>query len=301
MSAATLSAGTTSGPGDHPDVALAATGGSILTRGTRTMTRTRTPGRAGRRASRAFALAALVSAFTLGLSSAAYADVTTVTGSAYGERVQVTTALGVGVNSGPTPTVTLPAGGSVTPVTNNLATVTVAGLLSTGVLTVSTQGTTGPGGSVQSSAQVANPVLGLPLAPAVAADAVGSTCTADETGATGTTTVANVRILGAPVTVSTAPNTTVSVAGVGTLFVNEQIVTGTAPSQSITVNALRLQLNAPLGLGTGSITIGQSVCGVVGTGVVVPTGAVGGVLLTGLVAIAFGANQIRRRRGSAEA
>lgn len=262
------------------------------------MIRTRSTGRAGRRA---LALTALVPVFALGMATAAYADVTSVTGSAFGERVQVTTALGVGVSSGPLPTVTLPAAGSAAPVTNSAATANVAGLLTAGVLNVSTQGTTGAGGSVQSSAQVTNPVLGLPLAPAVAADAVGSTCTANEAGATGTTTIANLRILGATVTVPTAPNSSLSVAGVGTLFVNEQVVSGAAPSQSITVNALRLQLNAPLGLGTGSIIIAQSVCGVVGTAVVVPTGAVGGVLLTGLVAVLFGANQLRRRRGPATA
>jgi hypothetical protein len=231
------------------------------------------------------------------MATAAYADVTSVTGSAFGEQVRVTTALGLSVNSGPLPTVTLPAGGSATPVTNSAATANVAGLLTAGVLNVSTQGTTGPGGSVQSSAQVTNPVVGSALLQAVAADVVGTTCTANEAGATGTTTIANLRVLGAPITVPTAPNSQLNVAGVGTLFVNEQVVSGTAPSQSITVNALRLQLTVPLGLGTGSIILAQSVCGVVGTAVVVPTGAVGGVLLTGLVAVLFGANQLRRRRG----
>lgn len=260
------------------------------------MIRTRPTGRAGRRA---LALTALVPVFALGMATAAHADVTSVTGSAYGARVQVTAL--VNVNIPPTPSVTLPAGGSATPVTASTATVNAVGLISTGVLNVSTQGTTGASGSVQSSAQVANPLVGTALTPVVQADAVGTNCTANEAGATGTTTIANLRILGAPVTVPTAPNSSLNVLNVGTLFVNEQVVTGTAPSQSITVNALRLQLNAPLGLGTGSIILAQSVCGVVGTAVVVPTGAVGGVLLTGLVAVLFGANQLRRRRGSAPA
>lgn len=257
------------------------------------MIRTRSTGRAGRRA---LALTALVPVFALGLATAAHADVTSVTGSAYGERVQVTTLVGAAVNSGPLPTVTLPAGGSAAPVTSSAANANVSGLLTAGVLNVSTQGTTGPGGSVQSSAQVTNPSLGTSIAPVVQADAVGTTCTANEAGATGTTTITNLRILGATVTVPTAPNSSLNVAGVGTLFVNEQAVTGTAPSQSITVNALRLQITTGA-LGTGSIILAQSACGVVGTAVVVPTGAVGGVLLTGLVAVLFGANQLRRRRG----
>ncbi len=100
---------------------------------------------------------------------------------------------------------------------------------------------------------------------------------------------------GAPLTIDTSPNTTLNVAGVGILHINEQIVTGTAPNQTITVNAVRLEVNV-VGVLVGEIVIAQSVCGVTGTGVVVPTGAVGGVLLTGLVAVVFGASQIRRHR-----
>ena len=93
-----------------------------------------------------------------------------------------------------------------------------------------------------------------------------------------------------------------NVAGVGILHINEQIITGTAPNQHD-----HRQRGAPGGqrssaLIVGEIVIAQSVCGVTGTGVVVPTGAVGGVLLTGLVAVVFGASQIRRhRRGSGPA
>jgi hypothetical protein len=256
----------------------------------------RTGGRARRGAARALAIAALVPVFAFGLGGAAYADVTAVTGSAYGVSATVT-VLGAPVTLAQTPAVALPPGGSATPITASLATVTLPGVLSTGVVTVNTVGTTGPAGSVQSSAQVAALVVGNGLITALAVDAVGSTCTSNEAGSTGATTIANLRVLGQPLVVATAPNTTVSLAGVGTLHVNEQIVTGTAPSSSITVNALRLELNV-LGLAAGEIVVGQSVCGVTGTGVVVPTGAVGGVLLTGLVAVVFGANQIRRyRRG----
>lgn len=237
---------------------------------------------ARRRAARALALALLVPAFGLGLAGQAFAEVTAVAGG----------AVGVGVDSGPMPAVTLPAGGGALPVTNGVATVGVPGLLSTGAVAVATQGAPGPTGSVQSSAQVA----GLTVGPgALAVDAVGSRCGADEAGATGSATIGDVYLSGVPTAVATAPGTVLDVAGLGALHVNEQVVTGTAPYQSVTVNALRLELDQQVA-GTGSIVVGQSVCGVAGDGVVVPTGAVGGVLLTGLVAVVVGASQIRRHR-----
>jgi hypothetical protein len=253
----------------------------------------------GRKASRSVALLALVPTFGLVLATAAYADVSTVTGSAFGARVDVTTLAGSAVTVAPTPIVTLPGGGSATPVTASLASVNAA-VLTTGVLNVSTQGTPGPSGSVTSSADVANPSVGLGLVKVLSATAVGSSCTSNEAGSSGTATVADLKLAGSPVAVSTAPNTTVNVAGVGILHVNEQIPTGSGASTGITVNALRLEINAGP-LGAGSIVIGQSVCGVTGTTVVVPTGAIGGVLLTALVAVAFGVFQLRRgrRRGTA--
>lgn len=253
----------------------------------------------GRLASRGLAVVGMVATFGLVLATAAYADVTTVTGSAFGESVNVTLPLGA-VTSPQTPLVTLPAGGSVAPVTNNVASVNTA-VLTTGVLNVSTQGTLGPSGSVTSSASVANPHVGIAgLAPnLITATAVASSCTSNETGSTGTATITGLTVAGIAGNIATTPNTTVAIPGVGTLFVNEQVVTGTAPATAITVNALRLQITAAP-LASGSIIIGQSVCGVTGNGTATPTGAVGGVLLTGLVAVAFGGYQLRRRRRPSE-
>lgn len=257
------------------------------------MNRTRLPASRGRRLARSLALVALVPAMAVASAGAAFADTTAVAGSAFGESVNVT-VLGTGlVTSGPLPTVTLPANGSATAVTNQTASVNVLGLLSTGVLNVSTQGTAA-GGSVTSSAQVANPKVGLALSPAVTADAVGSTCTSNSSGSTGTTTIANLKVLGQTVDASAVPNTGLNIANVGILYVNEQTLTGSGASTGITVNAVRLTLNA--GLGNGTIIIGQSKCAVTGDGVVVPTGAVGGVLLAGVVAAGFGVSQLRRRR-----
>lgn len=259
------------------------------------MNRTRLPAPRGRRIARSLALVALVPAMAVASAGAAFADTTAVAGSAFGESVNVT-VLGTGlVTSGPKPTVTLPANGSAAPVTDTLANVSVLGLLTTGVLNVSTQGTAA-GGSVTSSATVANPVVGNALTN-ISADAVGSTCTSNSSGSTGSTTITNLKVLGQSVNVSAVPNTGLSVAGIGTLFVNEQVTTGSGASTGITVNAVRVALNA--GLGSGTIILGQSKCAVTGDGVVVPTGAVGGVLLAGVVAAGFGVTQLRRRRRDA--
>ncbi|MFB9743110.1 choice-of-anchor P family protein [Pseudonocardia sulfidoxydans] len=258
------------------------------------MNSTRHPASRGRRIARSLALVALVPAMAVASAGAAFADVSAVSGSAFGASVNVTVLGGGLVNVGPTPTVTLPAGGSATAVTNSAAQVNAVGLLSTGLLNVSTQGVPGATGSVTSSAQVANPKVGLAIAPAITADAVGSTCTSNSEGSTGSTSIANLRVLGQSVDVSAVPNTGLNVAGVGILYVNEQTLTGSGASTGITVNAVRLTLDA--GLGNGTIIIGQSKCAVTGDGVVVPTGAVGGVLLAGVVAAGFGVTQLRRRR-----
>jgi hypothetical protein len=263
------------------------------------MTGARSVGRAGRRAARVVAVVAMVPVFTFGLAGAAHADVTSVTGRAAGISANVTAPLPVALAA--TPVVTLPAAGSAVPITQTVATAGVPLVLDAGVLTATTQGTLGPGGSVASSASVANTRVGNLLTTLLAIGAVSSECTATEAGVTGDATVASISALGAPLVIDTSPNTTLNVAGVGILHINEQIISGTAPNQTITVNALRLEVNA-VGVLAAEIVIAQSVCGVTGTGVVVPTGAVGGVLLTGLVAVAFGASQIRRhRRGSGPA
>jgi hypothetical protein len=250
-------------------------------------------GRIRRGASRALTVGVLVPAVALSLAGPALADVSAVSGSATGIAANTTGLLAVNVIG--QPTVSLPASGGG-PLTGTLASVNAAPLLSTGELNVSTEGSTGPGGSVTSSASVDDTALvGLLNANLLTATAISSECTSDESGSTGSTTIAGLTALGSPITVTGSPNQTVNVAGLGTLFINEQIPTGSAPSSSITVNALRLQLNI-LGVVAGSVTIAQSVCGVTGDGVGVPAGAIGGVLLAGLVAIGFVGYQVTRRR-----
>src|ERR1700730_1403410 len=87
------------------------------------------------------------------LAAPARADVTAVSGGAFGESVDVKPLNAVEITSGPLPTVTLPpAGGG--PFTNSALSACVpapgCSLLQAGVLGVSTQGSTGVTGGSQS-------------------------------------------------------------------------------------------------------------------------------------------------------
>ncbi|MBA2445608.1 MAG: hypothetical protein H0V49_09790, partial [Nocardioidaceae bacterium] len=140
------------------------------------------------------------------------AALTSVSGGAFGEKVNVTTAgpLPVVVTSGPTPSVTLATDGSNSPQDASVASACVGAgcsILSTGVLTVHTEGTTGPHGSVRSTASVAtvNALAGL-----VTATAVASECTVDSAGTTsGSTTLADLHINNIGVVSNPGPNTEV--------------------------------------------------------------------------------------------
>jgi hypothetical protein len=103
----------------------------------------------------------------IALATPASADVTDVSGSgAYGESVNVSVLTG-SVTSGPAPSVTLPAGGGG-PVTDSLVNVNLPGVLTTGLLNVSTQGSNlgSHSGTSTSSAQVAGATLLSALAAA---------------------------------------------------------------------------------------------------------------------------------------
>lgn len=246
-----------------------------------------------RGARRALTVGAIVPAVALAIAAPAFAAVTAVDGAASGVSASTTGTLAISVP--PTPSVALPSGGSATPITGTVASVNAAPLLSTGVVNTSTQGTPA-GGSVTSSASVDDTALvGLAGANLLTADVISSQCVSNESGSTGSSTITGLTALGVPVNVTGAPNQTVNIAGLGTLHINEQITTGSGSSTSIVVNALRLQLNVPLAT-TGTVTLSHSECGVTSDDTTVPTGAVGGVLLSGLAAIGFAGFQFSRRR-----
>jgi hypothetical protein len=169
--------------------------------------------------------------------------------------------------------VELPAGGSADPVTATEQTCdirvapapTSPAVITTGPLTVTTQGTTGPAGSVTSTADIDN--VNRTGQEALTAASISSTCTANEDGATGSTAVTGGSVATNPdgtveeaVPANPEPGHTIfadlGVASSNYIF-NEQI---TNADGSITVNALRIvSLTGPV---QGTVIIGQVVCGV---------------------------------------
>ena len=140
-----------------------------------------------------------------------------LSGSAFGEQIRVTLPIGTRVSSGPLPSVVLPStGGSVT---RNVVGVHQVDLLSTGALTVSTDGTVSPSPQSHSFAEVA----GVDVATgALTAEVVRSECNSTADGSSGTTTLSGRRCSGSMIEAEPAPNTTIDLGGIGTLILNEQ-------------------------------------------------------------------------------
>ncbi|MBA2327827.1 MAG: hypothetical protein H0V95_14460, partial [Actinobacteria bacterium] len=224
--------------------------------------RTTRPRRSRRWGARlAVGLLAGVMATIAGVPSAS-ADVTSVGGGAFGEQVNLS-ILGVGlVSSGPSPSVTLPSTGGG-PFTNSLASVSVPPALTTGLLEVSTEG--GSLGTHQgfatSSATIANAHIFTDF---LLATAVNSTCTSNGDGSTGSSTLVGATLLGTPIPVNPAPNTTLNPVPGVTVILNEQIVVNDPGVEtSITVNAVHIIVNLP-GLASGDIILSQSRCAAFG-------------------------------------
>ncbi len=210
----------------------------------------------------------------------ARADVISLGGGAYGLSVQAS-VLGATASVGPDPTVTLPAAGGG-PRTDSTASATVPGLLTTGVLSVRTEGDTvvSHTRSAHSSATVTN--LNL-LSGTATASLIESQCTSDGDGSTGSTTLAGLGGRFAALSASPAPNTVVILAGVGSVVLNEQVETNTAGSTtSIVVNALHIELDiigplpGPSDDITGDIIIALSRCRANGPDVLNPDAGGGG-------------------------
>ena len=235
----------------------------------------------------------------------AAAQITAVKGSAFGFSFSGSLFGGTVHTAGPTPTVTLPAVGSSTPMTASAptgsATIDPATFFTSGQLDVSTQGTTA-GGSVTSATRVAN--VNTSQSEVLTASAITSTCTASGSGKTGAVTITGGTLqtdsgdsdpanaipdhpaVTVPMPSNPAPNTSfdghIHIGNATDSFryvFNEQIVN---PDGSITVNAAHQYL-----LGTiaqGDLIIGQSVCGVTGTTLTSTTTTVAGATTTSTVA-----------------
>ena len=231
-----------------------------------------------RRHRSAAALAALscLVATTIGLHAPAGADVPKLGESgAYGYFASVSLFGGPARDSGPAPTVTLPAQGSRAPVTSVVPSAKAqygpAAILESGEQRVSTEGTPGPNGSTTSSAS-ARGIKDAPLP--LLYETVSSTCTARGSELTGSTSLAGQLAISTfaapdpregdpkdlvPLPANPAPNTerTGELTNIGDRFrvvFNEQIREGGV----LTVNAVHMYLLGPIAI--GDLVIAQSRC-----------------------------------------
>lgn len=184
--------------------------------------------------------------------------VETVDGSAYGVSASVN-VLGVGMSVGPTPSVSIPPGGG--DVSKTAASVSLANVLSTGVLNVSANSSNvGDGnGKIKAISEVHGLGVQLPIVGSI----LGSTliraeCQADVNGPSGSTLLLGVNVLnhGAVVEIP-APNTTIKIAGIGTLWLNRQV---TNSDGNLAVTGLSLELKVH-GVAGGTINVAEAVCG----------------------------------------
>jgi len=237
----------------------------------------------------------------LGAASFAFAapsgaDVGEVSGGAFGHWTNVSLFGGPSSVRGPTPTVTLPSGGADPALTAKVASASAVYGPATifggkwpldqdtappsGPITVSTRGTTGPGGSVTSTVDIvlrdppnaASPGGFGPTVPNEG-DELHSTCTADESGATGSVRFKNAILAtstdesGEPKDTEPIPDNppvnytrTGQITNVGDnwrITYNEQIK---AADGSLTVNAIHMWLLGPIAV--GEQIVGQTRCGV---------------------------------------
>jgi hypothetical protein len=233
-------------------------------------------GRASLR-SAAVVVAASLAMLQVGIIQArsAAADVVSLTGSAFGSYANVSLFGGPFDERGPSPAVTLPASGGFEQATQASGSVVYgpATFFTSGPLDVRTDGTTGPTGSVTSTTSIQS--INTSGNEVFTAAEAASSCTASESGVTGSTTITNGTLQvseGDPgvdgdevviaVPVNPAPNTSYDgqLESVGDHFryvFNEQIV---SPDGSLTVNAAHQYLLGPTAV--GDLIIGQAVCGV---------------------------------------
>jgi hypothetical protein len=181
-----------------------------------------------------------------------------------------------------------------------VASVNVAGLLTTGVITDTADAT-------DASSTIADVGATLLRRTGLAATAVTSSCTFDtNTGTvTGTSSIADghVTVAGIPLIALAAnagPNTTVNVPGVATITLNRQV---TAADGTLTVDAIYVNLLN----GTQTLTIGTSTCNAAseapvpvlpGMALPIGLGALGLLGLLGLGGVGF---VVARRRRTAPA
>jgi hypothetical protein len=178
------------------------------------------------------------------------ADVASVSGGAFGVGASGLLPLA------PTPAVSLAASGGG-PYTASQSAATVPGLVNVVGMAVSTQGSTGVSGSAESAAGVQTVDL---LAGALTVAGLASSCSSNESGSSGSTTVTELAVDGVPVELPNPvpPDFGVTVPGVGSVELNYQTATSGEGATAITVDALHASLVA----GLVTVDVGESSCGV---------------------------------------
>ncbi len=214
-------------------------------------------------------VAASLFAFTATAGAGTIGSVSVLSGSAFGEHVDIN-AGGGHIVSGPIPTVTLPAAGGNVSASLPSIFVPPAGptgifVTSTGPLTAHSEGAIGSGGSATSTASLSGVST---LGGTFTAPSVASSCVSNANGSTGSTTLgANSMLIVTPqqtVTLPTSPAANLTFQGTGsngdtfTVIFNEQTSTSGGGNTGITVNAVHLILHGPQA--TGNITLAQSHC-----------------------------------------
>lgn len=148
--------------------------------------------------------------------------------------------------------------------------VNVVGVVGANVLHVESQatGVFGENHDAQVTTEASVADLSVGGSGGINADLVGSTCTSNGDGSTGSVEIVDLRLGDELIAIpSTAPNTTITVPGIATIVVNEQFVSN-APGvgTGITVNALRITLLN----GGVEVIVAQSRCLVAGPDVLIP-------------------------------
>lgn len=172
-----------------------------------------------------------------------------LSGSAYGAKASLASLLNVGPLF-PQPLACLGTGGKVR--TNAGAIVAVPGVIDSGTVADTAEGTSKAGAV---SGEVTSTIEGLSLLGGlVTATGVKADVTADGNPATfgDNSTFLDLVVAGVPITVNPAPNTKISLAGIGTLFLHKVIRSG----NSIRVIMLQIKVTVagnPLGLGVGLV------------------------------------------------
>lgn len=177
-------------------------------------------------------------AFYQPASASATVKLQFLTGRAFGLSANVNLLL-LNLSVPPTPDTgqvrTATASSTTTPCTAHLGALAV---ISADVLCANVTTTLAPGTST-GTASVADVTIGVPGLPVITATAVQATSTTTCAATSGATTITNLTIGGVPVNVNVGPNTTINVAGLAQLVINEQVPVPGA-DKGLTVNALHL-------------------------------------------------------------